>query len=222
MTHARLTVQLPEVVWIGDVSRAYPESTVTVLAAVPSEDVGFGLVRLSGPDVESLLSAINDSDQITELSVIQQTDGEATIQFETTMPLLQFSAQASGLPIEMPVRISDGEATVDATGSHERISELGTQLRNFGLEFRVEYIQERLHTSQLLSETQQELVLAAVEQGYYDTPRDCSLTELAKEVGLAKSTCSETLHRAEETMIKQFIEDLPTPIESENRITAPE
>jgi predicted DNA binding protein len=86
----------------------------------------------------------------------------------------------------------------------------------------VEYIQERLHTSQLLSDKQRELVRAAVEKGYYDTPRTSSLTELAEEVGIAKSTCSETLHRAEETMIKQFMEDLPTPIESETRITAPE
>jgi len=222
MTQARLVITLPEQVWIGDVSRAHPDTTFTVLAAVPSDEVGFGLVRIAGPETDSLLSEIESYDQITELSIIQQTDGEATIQFETTMTLLQFSAQASGLPIEMPVTISDGTATVDATGSHERISELGTQLRNFGLEFRIEYIQERLHTSQLLSEKQQELVLAAVEGGYYDTPRSCSLTDLAEEVGIAKSTCSETLHRAEETMIKQFVEDLPTPNESENRIVAPE
>ena len=62
----------------------------------------------------------------------------------------------------------------------------------------------------------------AVDHGYYDTPRACSLTELAEEVGIAKSTCSETLHRAEETMIKQFMEDLPTPIQADRRITAPE
>nr|WP_265472954.1 helix-turn-helix domain-containing protein [Halohasta litchfieldiae] len=83
-------------------------------------------------------------------------------------------------------------------------------------------MQERLHTSQLLSEKQQELVLEAVDRGYYDTPRDCTLTELADAVGIAKSTCSETLHRAEETIIEHFIEDLPTPIESESRIVAPE
>ena len=219
MTHARLTVQLPESVWIGDVSRAFPESAFSVLAAVPADAVGFGLVRLSGPDTESLLSAIERNDQITELSVIQRTDREATIQFETTLPLLQFSARASGLPIEMPVEISDGEATVDVTGSHERISELGTQLRSFGLDFDIEYVQQRLHTSQLLSEGQQELVRTAVDHGYYDTPRTCTLTELADSIGIAKSTCSERLHRAEETMVKQFVEDLPTPIEAETRIT---
>lgn len=222
MTEARLTVTLPEAIWIGDVSNTHPETTFTVLTAVPDEDVGFGLVRLTGPDIEAVLADIEGYDQITELSVLQQTDEQATIQFQTTMPLVQFSARASGMPIEFPMEIRGGTATVDVTGSHERLSELATQLRNFNLEFQVEYVQERLHTSQLLSETQRELVLAAVEHGYYDTPRDCSLTELAEVVGIAKSTCSETLHRAEETIIKHFVDDLPTPREADNRLVAPE
>lgn len=50
----------------------------------------------------------------------------------------------------------------------------------------------------------------AVEAGYYDTPRDCTLTDLAETVGLAKSTCSETLHRAEGQIIKQFVAESST------------
>ena len=220
MTQAQLLVTLPEGIWIGELSRAYPESTVTVLAAVAGEDAGFGLVRITGPEIEPLLAELQDYETINELSVLQETANEATVQFETTTPLLQFAAQASGVPIEMPVEIAAGEATVSVMGSHDRLSAFASQLRSFGLEFDVEYIQERLHTSQLLSERQRELVVAAVEAGYYDTPRTCSLTELAKEMGIAKSTCSETLHRAEETMIKQFVETVPTPIESERRISS--
>jgi len=223
MTQAQLVITLPEGIWIGDVSRQHPAATFEVLSALPDAEAAFALMSVTTPDVDQLLTEIESHDHITDLSVLQQTDGEATIQVETVSPpLLQSAAQSSGMPIEFPVTISDGEATVDATGSHDRLSELGTQLRNFGLEFRVEYIQERLHTSQLLSEKQQELVREAVDHGYYDTPRTCSLTELAENVGIAKSTCSETLHRAEETMIKRFMEDLPTPIESDTRITAPE
>ncbi|TQQ80094.1 helix-turn-helix domain-containing protein [Halonotius roseus] len=222
MTEARLTVTLPEAVWIGDVSTTHPDTTFTVLTAVPDEDVGFGLVRLTGPDIEAVLEDIEGYDQITELSVLQQADAQATIQFRTTMPLVQLSARASGMPIEFPMEIRGGEATVDVTGPHERLSELVTQLRNFDLPFDVEYVQERLHTSQLLSETQRELVLKAVELGYYDTPRECSLTDVADAAGTAKSTCSETLHRAEESIIKHFVDDIPTPIESDQRISAPE
>lgn len=43
MTQARLSVTLPEGVWITDVSTAHPEVTSRVLAAMPGEDAGFGL-----------------------------------------------------------------------------------------------------------------------------------------------------------------------------------
>jgi predicted DNA binding protein len=52
------------------------------------------------------------------------------------------------------------------------------------------------------------VLLTAVECGYYDTPRECSLTELAGELGVAKSTCSETLHRIEEVVVKRFVREL--------------
>jgi len=41
---------------------------------------------------------------------------------------------------------------------------------------------------------------------YYDTQREVSLSELANEFGIAKSTCSEVLHRAEGTIVKEFFD----------------
>jgi len=37
------------------------------------------------------------------------------------------------------------------------------------------------------------------------TLRECTLTDLAKARGLAKSTCSETLHRAEGRVLRRFV-----------------
>lgn len=201
-------------------SRAYPDAVIKVMTAMPGSEAAFVVLKIESETLDKLLTAIGSHDEIIDISIIQQTAKQATVQIETiSPPLLLLCARVSGMPIEFPVPITDADATVDVTGSHERISELASQFRASDLDFSVKYIQERLHTSQLLSETQQELVLQAVECGYYDTPRDCSLREVADAVGIAKSTCSETLHRAEETMIKHFIDDLPTPVEAENRIT---
>jgi len=53
---------------------------------------------------------------------------------------------------------------------------------------------------------QRSLVAVAIDRSYYHTPRECSLTELAGAVGLAKSTTSETLHRAKRRVMKEFVE----------------
>jgi predicted DNA binding protein len=55
------------------------------------------------------------------------------------------------------------------------------------------------------------LLRTAVERGYYDTPRRCTLTELAEALDMAKSTCSETLHRAEGKITKQFLTNAHEP-----------
>ena len=209
MAQATLTVTLPERLWVQEVSTAHPEATLHVLAGVPGAETGFALVRITGPNVAEVLEAMDDHKQLTEISLIQWSDNEATVHFETTAPLLLFSSRNSGMPIELPVEIKNGKSTIEVTGSRDRLSQLADQFSQFGLQYRIEHVRERLHESQLLSERQLEVVAAAVDEGYYDTPRRCSLTELAEHLGVAKSTCSETLHRAEEAIIKRFVDDLP-------------
>lgn len=208
MPEAQLTIELPERVWIAEVSSAYPDATFRILAAVPGDSTGYALVRVSSVNVSEIVSDMQDHAQITDLTVVQRSDAQATIQFDTTVPLLLFCSQASGLPFTLPVDIVDGEATVEVTGSTDRLAALGDQLRSYCFDFRVEYVHEHVHTSQLLSDRQREVVRTAIERGYYDSPRRCTLTELAEILGIAKSTCSETLQRVEGTIIKQFVSDM--------------
>ena len=158
--------------------------------------------------MDELLEAIRTSESVTEFEVLQRTDDTALLQFETTMPLLLLPIQDSGVPLTMPFTIQNGQARWEITAPQRRLSELGTQLEEFGIPFTVNEINQHIESEQLLTDRQQRLLEAAVEHGYYDTPRGCSLTELAAELELAKSTMSETLHRAEERIIKQYLNTL--------------
>ncbi len=59
--------------------------------------------------------------------------------------------------------------------------------------------------SGLLTERQREFISEAVERGYYDSPRGCTLVELAETFGVNQSAASGVLHRAEGRIIKEFI-----------------
>jgi hypothetical protein len=203
-----LTVTLPEAVWIGAVSRRFPDVSFEVLAALPADDRGVGLVELSGGDVLATVSAMEDHEAVTSLSVVGTTPDEAVIQFETTEPLLLFSARESGLPLQPPITIRDGTATLELTTSRDRLAAMADQLEVMGLDYHVEWIKESLDPERVLTTRQRELVLEAVEAGYYDSPRTCSLTELADDLGLAASTLSETLHRAEGKIVREFVTEL--------------
>lgn len=206
MPHAKLTVAVPERVWIGAVSRRYPDAVFRVLAAFTDNDAGVGLAEIVSDDLEALLLAIEGAEDVTSFEVLKHGDRQALVQFGTTMPLLLLPARDSGVPLEMPVEIRDGTVEWQLTAPRDRLSALADQLDNFDISYRVEYVRDQPGDEPLLTDRQERIVTAAVEAGYYDTPRKTSLTDLARDLDIAKSTASETLHRAEEKIVKEFLQ----------------
>lgn len=207
MPRATLTITVPESVWIGSISSDHPDTRFRILSALPGDETGVGLVEVIGPGLSTVLEAVERSEDVSELKVLKRHEDTALIQFETTDPMLLFPIMSSGIPLEMPFDLIGGKAVWDVTTSQDRLSELGEQLEAFGIQFTVDEVRYHLQTDQLLTERQRSLVERAFELGYYDTPRTCTLTELAEDVGLAKSTCSETLHRAEGKIVEEFVGD---------------
>ncbi|WP_276299323.1 helix-turn-helix domain-containing protein [Halorussus lipolyticus] len=205
MPTAKLHITLPDDVWIAQVSSAHPDAEFRVLAAFPADETGVGLLEITSSDLPSVVADMDDREDIVRLDLQQASEESALVEFETTAPLLLFSVQESGLPLELPFVIEDATAEVELTASRDRLSAFTAQLEAFGMDFDVEYVREMVNSESLLTQRQQELLNTAVDEGYYDTPRECSLTELADEAGVAKSTASETLHRVEEKIVKEYV-----------------
>lgn len=68
------------------------------------------------------------------------------------------------------------------------------------------WIDEFVSTAELPSE-QRTAIEAAVDHGYYETPRNSSLSELADELVLPRSTLQYRLQRAESRLIRGFVND---------------
>ncbi|GAB3698130.1 helix-turn-helix domain-containing protein [Halorubrum pallidum] len=209
MPQARLLVHLPDGPWIADISRRFPDTGFRVLTAVPDDDAGFALLRITSRTPDDVIAAMRSHPALAKASVMARDGGVATVRIETDAPLLLLAAKRSGLPMEMPLDIEDGVAEVEVTGEHERVAELGRSLRELGLEFDVERVRQHVTPGRTLTDRQRELLFTAVDLGYYEVPRRTTLTEVADHVGIAKSTCSETLQRVERTVIGEFVDGLP-------------
>lgn len=103
----------------------------------------------------------------------------------------------------LDVREIDGEPFGDIMTALEDLS-AGESLF---IQYTVERVQQETESDSLLTERQQWLLDEAIERGYYDTPRRTTLVDLADELDIAKSTCSEILHRAEERVLKEYRND---------------
>lgn len=207
VTWVRLKLTLPKEMWAGGASRVHPDASIRLLGALSGEDVGQSLVSIVAPDPEGVLESIAAHKGVEEITVLQRSDDEATVQIETTQPMVVLAAKRSGLPVEPPIKINNGKATITVAAVEDRVRELGRRLDGHTLEYEVEFIDRPVGCGEdLLTDTQTEILGAAIESGYYEQPRQCTLTELAKKIGVAKSTASETLRSAEATLVKQFTE----------------
>lgn len=204
VTRARIKITVPDDVWIGDLSRQFSETTFQIQSARSSGGVGVVLAELQGPTVEGVIAGLADERAVTDYEVFHREDRRALLQLEATNPFLLFPVEASAAPLQMPFEIVDGTVTWELITTRDRLSNLGEQLDVFGISYEVERIQPQIGFERILTDKQSRVVEAALEEGYYDSPRTCTLTELAEQLDMAASTCSETLHRAEERIIKRF------------------
>lgn len=205
MPRATLRIEIPETLWIGTISRKYPGATFRILSAISGEKTGVSLVEISTPELDAVISAMEAVPETTELNVLGRESTTGLVQFETTEPALLFPVVGSGIPLEMPFELRNGEAIWEITTSQERLSQLGEELSEFQIPYTVETISYHLETDTVLTDRQLSLIETAYEAGYYDSPRTATLTEVATAAGIAKSTCSETLQRAEGKIIGEFL-----------------
>lgn len=207
MPQAELRVTLPEGTWVGDVSREYDGAVFEVLATVPAADRGVGLVEIRAADPRAVVESARSHEAILAVDEQAVTDRRALVRSETSRPLLLLSSGSAGVPIELPILIADGEATLSVTAPRDRLGDLSEQLEAFGMSYELKYIQATDDPTGLLTDRQHTFLRRAAALGYYTVPRDCTLTELAAELDVAKSTASEVLARAESKVVDRYLEN---------------
>lgn len=153
-----------------------------------------------------MVEEIAGYDDVHAVEVFQSDDGRALVQIEADAPILLGVLDRTGVPVEMPFEISDGEVDWAVTTTRNRLSDLAAELDRSEVGYMVEHVRDETSFDDVLTDRQQEVLESAIDAGYYDSPRRCTQEALAADLGMAKSTCSEILHRAEERVIKQFTE----------------
>lgn len=203
---ASMNVEISECCWIGEGSRRHPDTRFLIHSVMTGDDYESSLIQLLGTDVSGPISKISEDESVSTLTVLKEQEGEAVIQVRTRPSVLIETFGWANASITFPFAIVDGVATLEVLTPNRGLSKLRDRLDGLDVDYTVNRIHDQIEIGGSLSDRQLRLVRAAVEHGYYDTPRDCTLTDLADELDLAASTVSIILHRAEETMVKQFLE----------------
>lgn len=207
MPRANLAVTVPEGTWMAAVSNDHPDATFRVVSAFLREGAGVGVLEVESDDPVGLLGRLDRAPAVSRLSLLWSDERTALVQFETTAPTLLEVAHASGVPIRTPFEVRSGRARWEVTTTTERLGALRDHLDAAGIDYTVEAVGSVTddRPAGLLTERQREVVTEAWELGYYESPRRASLTEVADALGVAKSTASDILHRAESNLVERFL-----------------
>jgi len=149
---------------------------------------------------------MRDSEYVADYLVSGEERWTAVSQFEPT-PLARRTLELqrdAELVVETPIRFdADGALRVTYLGSDAAFRELyETVGEDADVAFEVletgEYDPSEAPLTRLLTVRQREVLEVAVETGYYRTPREATLEDVAERVDVAPTTAGEHLRKIEE------------------------
>lgn len=204
MVEAHIRIQPPGGTWKTDISGTHADTSFQIHSAVLSGECAVETVVVSGDATERCVSELDAHAGINDCAVVTRGGDGTTVRVETCDPSVLPATARAGAPLLFPIDLRAGALRATFVGTHAALSSLGEQLRATGCDVGVTSVQSDHDVRRVLTNRQTEVLFTAVEHGYYRSPRDCTLTDVAEQLDIAKSTCSETLQRAEEAIIEYF------------------
>lgn len=197
-------------------SSEYPHAEFRLLSAYPTEDGLLIVLEATMADPAVVLDLFEGAPagRVPSYEVLHEDEHTVLLQFQLPFVPAPFRALlASGTLPQFPYTLEDGWIVCELTTSHERLSRFRDELAETGFAFEVVRVTQSVDPTELLTGRQRQFATEAIDRGYYDTPRRCSLTDLADDLGVSKSTMSIVLHNAEERIIKEFFAEPVDPAE---------
>lgn len=181
-----------------------PDETVVMLheMAGPPREIRASLDRMHGSVVEYELAS---GDERTMLQIRYRPS-------DLTRDLLRFHRRY-GVLLEFPLEFVDPSRSslrVSAIGPAESVRNLVEASREV-IDVAVEAV-GRYRSSvgrpfAELTERQQEVLLAAVENGYYEAPREATYAEIAEDLDCSVSAVGQVLRRIESKLVYDAVPD---------------
>ncbi|WP_227375247.1 helix-turn-helix domain-containing protein [Haladaptatus halobius] len=191
--------------WMADISTEFPDAEFRLLASQLRDEGALVILEVKTPKGDALVRRFESTPEVRSLEVIHSDERTVLIQF-TTSATNSYDPLFRSKNISIyPTILRDGWFSVTLAASHERLSKYTDELAATGIPYRVLSLTQSYDSSELLTDRQWQVITQAVERGYYDTPRGCTVAELAESLDVHKSAASRLLHRAESRIVKEFV-----------------
>jgi len=204
MPRVRLKVgPMPDMVAIAD---EFPNTVIRFLSNYPSEEGVTSVLEIQTDHPEEFIQSAKEWFS-SSTTVLHRDEETVVIMLEGQPPNGYFVSEDIEYHPTTPVVARDGYLFIEFVMPESKMAAMWESLDERDVEYEVLSITDGYDVLDSLTARQREILTVAVERGYYDTPRGCSMTDLAEELEVNKSVISGVLHRAEGEIIKDAIGD---------------
>lgn len=197
----RATLKIKSNEALVTLSESHPASSFEVLGAWPTDGKLRVLVETSTLKLSSLETTLAAIPTLTDVDIRHSSERSILFEVTTPSPLPHGAMADSGIVPSFPLHLEDGWFVGDLTATQDRLSTFRDELAATGIEHELIQVTPTDGKQDILTGRQREIVGLAVEHGYYEVPRRCTLTELATMLDVNKSVVSRVLHRAESRIV---------------------
>lgn len=192
---------------------------VHILRMVPGEFAAVLRIEVKNPSIkpEEILHVQGVPDAEVETELLERESDTVFICFlrakSRVRPEARQLVRAGSLPyFATPFELKDGKLRATFLGTSAQIRGL---LANLSRQTRVKYRVASLTDAKFppnspmgrLTDKQRRILISAYKLGYYDVPRRITAEELAKRLGLVKSTLSAHVRKAERRLLTEMLSE---------------
>lgn len=203
MPRVRLKIEVPRDA-LTEFSLNHPNDELRIFASRQTENGLTVLVEVNTGDATELFGLLEDASEIKTYEVLRSNEHGVLVQIEATEHPSRAAARAVGMLPQYPMILRNGWQTIETITSWDRLSQLKAEFEQADVAFEVLSVNQSVEMTGLLTDRQLQVMTEAITRGYYNSPRECSLTDLADALDVNPSAVSGILHRAEEKIIKAF------------------
>jgi DNA-binding MarR family transcriptional regulator len=205
MISASFRIQLPDHLWVAELSTEFPRSTFSLLSGYRAGETALELGEVLTETPGEAAEAMRAHPSMVEFEVLESESERVLTKYETTDTDLYAFVEASSLTIEFPVDVTNGWYEFDLTGTREELNRLQEYLDGLPLSYELLSLVRTTGAEGLLTDRQREVLEAGLRRGYFEVPRGCTLAELAEQLDIDKSTASTVLRRGESQLLRWYL-----------------
>ena len=201
----KVHISVPKSKWLAVYNEKFPELTFNIFSKyLIDENTGVTLFQVAGNNVNRFLKDFKGKIAQDAFQLLFEGEDRVLLNIKTKDPWILSALVKTELLIIYPIPVKKGKIIMDTITSRKKfdkfLSELDIQKINYSIKS-VGYFRP----IPLLSKKQIEILNLAVKLGYFEIPRNISLTNFAKRLEISPSALSETMRRINRKLAKNYL-----------------